>query len=1751
MTWAVFFITPWAAAATLAGAASIPVIIHLLHRRRYRVVEWAAMRFLLAAQKRASRKLRLEQWLLLALRVLLVVLLILAMVSTLSWLDPLWARLFPGGVTSKTTRFGRVHRIIVLDASYSMARKHADGTSFERSLRWARELLQKAQPGDGFSLILLTTPPQTIVAGPSENVASVVRELDELRLPHGNSDLVAGLDTIERLVSQPLGKYQHREVYLLTDLQRTFFQSPGLRLLQPKPTTAESVGERVGEADAWQRIQSRASVIVVDVAHAPADNLAVTSIALGEPLTLVGTLNSVTATIHNFGTTDRQQLKVDLLVGKARAESGDEASTEPFALRIQQQVLVDVPSGAAVPVTFPHTFLTPGEYVVQVRIESDVLDVDNARSLVTTVKESIPILLINGKPSADRDEEATYHLATALQPWGAGSGTSAPLSPFRPRVISEAQFADVGLGDLGPYDAVFVCDVARLTERKVARLENFLRRGGGVIFTLGSQVDPEAFNRLLYRDGSGLVPAELVSRVRAPEDQFFTFTATEEAFQHPPLAAFAADSDRATLLNARFRQYYQVRLPAKVPVRRLLSFLPPTSAEARPDAANPPTAGLDPAVLEWQRHRGRVILITTTINIDWGSWPGSPAFLPFMHELARHAALAAPPRVVSVGEPLIDYLPIRLSGMKARWATPDGRESDSRLEGQEDVVPVRFAETDQAGIYRLTVGGDPREYLYAVNPPLSTVAALASESDLTRIDPADLLAAATDGDVQIVRELGEVQTKARTTLPAEEDESMPRSSVGPVVARYLLLAFLAVLVLEMILAWRFGAARSVVPSPKDSMVGGSATPSQRPWWRGLWGLALLLPLVATVGVALALVDEAVRGEFLAFLPPTWRQSLEHELGVGEAAPGEGTRWRLEYLAYLTGDARTDRWLAAGLLVGLAALAISIYRAERIATRIRVPGEAQPPRDSVLGLAGLRLGLWFVTLVILLPQLRLSFEREGWPDVALVIDTSRSFSKPDDFQDSDVRRRADELAQTWRDIAKPSIESMQQRLQQLQGQGAPEAEIAEGRERLEEWQTPSRLNLVKALIAQPSRDWLNELLRRRQVKIHVYEVNSRATKIAEVIDASGATAALEQLRDLRAVGDSSQLGSGVRSILNEFRGGSLGGIILFTDGVTTDGEDLIPAARHAARSDVPLFLVGVGDAHEPRDLLLHDLQSEDTANVRDRHVFDVRVSVRGRIAATTVPVVLWEKKPDGRLAELKRATVELNPNQPMKVRLSTTPLEPGDHTYVITVPEQPDETDKSNNRVEKLVHVFDAKPVRVLYIEGYPRYEFRYIKALLEREAATAQGNRSIQLTVLLVDADRDFATQDRSAIAEMPARDELMAYDVVILGDVAPDHPLMGRKHLELLRDFVRERGGGLLAIAGEQSMPQAYFDTPLADVLPIMPSNPGDRADPRESDLIQIGLLTGYRLRLGAEGLQHPIFRLAAEDMDNAAIWSGFAPLYFAARGYRAKPTAEVLATHPQMLARHGPSDSGQELHPLVVQAFVGAGRSLFFGFDETWRWRFRDNEPRFNQFWQQTVRYLARHRLGRVDLRLDKQSPYRRNEPIRVTVRFPDDVPAPSAETPIKVLVERFRLRRSGERISELLETQTLTLARTKNSRATFETLMTRTPEGDYKFSLVSPTVDGPRPHVENRVLPPPGELDRLRMNQSEMEQAARESRGRFYTLADADRMLQDLPSGTRVTLNQPRPPWPLWNQSLMFLLVLGLLTCEWIGRKQRRLV
>jgi hypothetical protein len=1665
------FEAPLAALATAAAAAALPIIIHLLNRKRFRVITWAAMRFLLAAQRKNTRRMRLEQLLLLAVRTLLVLLLVAAMASVMPWSEEIWFRLFPDSALQAATDGRRTYKILVIDGSLSMALKLGDTTCFDRARDQASRILGESASGDGFSVVLMAAPPRRVVPEASEDAGKVAAEIQALRLPHGNADVGATLSVIDDLLRRSPGKFEEREVYFLSDMQRSTW-------------TARQSGDPVG---VLPRIQGRARTIFVDVGQDGVDNVAVSNLTVALPFVTTGAITPVVATLHNYGGEPRKQVRIELHVGRARAAAGD----PPFALHLAGHKSVDLLPGQNV-VSFPHKFTTPGDYAVQVRVENDALELDDTRTVVLRVKDNVPVVLVNGKPAAEIYDRATEWLSDALNPFQ--GGTAPREFAARARVVTESQFADAGLGDLTPYDCVFLCDLARLDAAEVRRLEAHLHRGGGVVFCLGPRVDLESYNRLLFRNGEGLLPARLMGLQAAPERRYFNLFAEEKDYHVPPLDAFGSEQDRIGLLTARFQQYVRAELLPRSNARKILSFMPEATTVSA--GATERDVGMilpvgDPAVVEWSRHRGRVILFTSTVNMDWTSWPLSPSFPAFIQELL-HFAVAGRLReqAALAGDTLEQYLAAGSAGLEATWYTPQGQSSTARTEDRDEGGVLRWTDTDISGIYRATLGQHPQEYLFAVNVPTAAAAQGTSESDLARTNQAELQSLYPHWDFQWVTDLRQAVHTGRTKAPSAAPR--PARGLGMFVARWLLLGMMLLSLLEVLLAWHFGHYSSVSGTLGTPPTRGALLPA------AIGGMAGVL----FVTLAAVLAHAAWTGDFLGFLPESARTGIEQYLGIPPPAAGEGTRWHLQFSPYLR-DAAADPWLAGGLALVVAVAVVLIYLREgRTASWV-----------YKLLLAGLRMFLVLLTLVVLLPQVRLLFERESWPDLAILIDDSGSMSTRDDYDDARQREAVARL---------------------LDYDAAPDSAALPA---------PERLRLAQALLTRGASPWLDHLLTRRRVKLHVYHCSTRAGRLTDASVPSELKDAVRAVQELRADGESSQLGGAVRQVLNDFRGTSLAAVVMLTDGVTTEGEDLPRVARYAAQVGVPLFFVGIGDAKEAHGLRLHDLQVEDSVYVNDRLIFEARLTARGYSDGRSVPVTLSERAKDGRLKELASERVKTDPEgKPVKFRLVHQPREPGERTYVLEVPVQADEVKPADqHRLERAVLVHDARPIKVFYVEGYARYEYRYLKHLLERETDKEKGKQSIDLKVLLLDADSQYASEDKSALADFPTKEELNAFDVVIFGDVDPKDPRVGERNLQNLADFVKERGGGLLMIAGPRCYsPQAYKNTPLADVLPVQVTGP----PPAISDHP-----TGYRPELTATGRFHPIFRFSPDEVENSAIWNSLPELFWWSEGYRKQPAAEVLLVHPARPAAD-PGRGGAEPHPLALQQFMGAGRSMFFGFDETWHWRLRDKEARFNQFWLQTVRHLARSRVGRIDLRLDRQTPYRRGEPIRVIVRFPDESSPPGPDTNVEVVVTRTPLGGAGQRLAGL-EKETLRLTKVEGSRATFAGLLSRTPEGNYRFWLSSPLVADPKPAAEGRVLPPPGEMEQLRLNQSGMEQAAELTHGHFYTVANADRLLEDLPAGARITVSTPQPPRLLWNHPLVFALALGLFGAEWVLRKRKHLL
>jgi uncharacterized membrane protein len=1713
---AVLLSTPVAAAAVAGSAAAIPIIIHLLNRRRYVVVPWAAMKFLLAARKRHSRRLKIEQWLLLLTRALVAFLLVCALAAAMPWAESFWQWIFPSEKVAAPPQ-GRVHRVLVLDSSFTMETRRDDGAlRWDRACALARELIDKSRSGDGFSLVQMASPSQTIVQGPSEDKGRFLAELEKLNVTQGAADVPSALRLVADLVNRPLGDYAQREVIFLTDLRRSVWPIPN------NPLSGATTNE------AWRRILDSARVITLDCAGRDVENLSISNLALSESIPLIDTDLNVMVTIQNHSSQLRSQIPVDLLVGKV----GDR-----LTLREVGQILVDLQPFSSTTVTFKiekqNRFREAGHYIFQAKIPNDSLPTDDTRSLVVPVRDRIAVTVVNGKASPEPLDRASGFLVPALNPDGSISAEF----PADVRVLTPNEFRDAGTGDLfnpaSPTEVLFLCDVPSFGSAETARLSAFLKKGGGIVLSFGPNTanNLENYNRVLWDEGKGIMPARILGIRRAQENGFYTLSGDDEVFKTPPLAAFRGEAERASLGIPRFYRYLKLDTPTASNTRRLLSLNPSEKQDTAPDAA----------LLETIKFRGKVLVYTSTFNTEWNEWPRTLSFPPFVQEILRHMAVTQNRLTVLAGDSLEEYIPSGFIGLNATFRRVGGGQSLTEIESatvqnSDEVGWVRFDKAHRTGVYLCQIGGK-LNVGFAVNVPTTNPTG-GAESDLTRVSINTWQENIGEGDFVVATDLAEIPArpkKLNTTEPPLPTSWEPLEKRGPVVAFFLVILFLLLLGVESILAWYFGSAR----------VGLSADPNSI---RPNKALAFVYgpPLLLGGFILLVVLHAFTFGKFLNFLPVNWQKKVGEWIDVPSSGPGESPLWRIERFPPPLDHYEMNLWV----LFGLAFLGIVgffyIYSLEKLGGG----GASRSIKSPIWRLASLRFLLYALGIFVLLPQAQLSFDRERWPNVVLLIDDSRSMSVVDEFRIPEVKAEAERLKEIWTRISVAEIQKVQAKIAQLTQEietnaDSPKAttlrnELERAKLLLTDLKTPHRLNLVKALLADREGAFIRELVGGRKVRLHVYRMSTGASRIYSLESAEATSAFLEELMSLIPNGESSRLGDSVQQIFDEFRGDSLDAIIAFTDGMTTNGKDLTTVAKPILKGGGPLLLVGIGDATEPLDVSLSDLRAEEVINLNDRLVMDLKLTWKGPNPPASVPVILKQQLND-KTIELAREFVQPDRlGNPVKVRFLHQPKEVGPKVYIIETPVQPDEKETANNKIEHRVNVVEAKTIRLLMIEATPRWEWRYLKTLFEREMAVGNA-RSIEMDTFLLSAHPDATRekkQDRSLIGAIPSYEQMKQYDVILLGDISPREIPRGEQVVTDLTKFVKEHGGGLIVLSGPNSTPAAYKDTPLEDVLPIQITNPP--VAPAKSE--------PYRPKLTPSGQSHPLFRFASEDSASLEIWNQLPPLLAVSTGYRRKLSAEVLAVHPTLMADGGGDSSTPENHPLVLQQFVGSGRVLFLGFDDTWRWRPQQGERLFNQFWYQMVRTLAKGRVGRIEVRTDQKT-YRRDEPMRITVRFPDDSPPPVAGTTVRLQLERRSLPQGG--FSQELESQSLALSLKSGTRATYETTWTRTSEGEYLLTLTSPEVSGTRPKTEARVLPPPGEMDRVELNEKQLKDAASLSQGKYYPLSEAEKILSELPESSRIVLGQLCDPVDVWRHWSLLVLMLSLLTAEWIARKRWRLL
>lgn len=791
--------------------------------------------------------------------------------------------------------------------------------------------------------------------------------------------------------------------------------------------------------------------------------------------------------------------------------------------------------------------------------------------------------------------------------------------------------------------------------------------------------------------------------------------------------------------------------------------------------------------------------------------------------------------------------------------------------------------------------------------------------------------------------------------------------------------------------------------------------------------------------------------------------------VPPARPGEA----------ITPQIRFERPWSQGwaALIGLGGIALIVWL-------YRQEGGASPLYRAML--AGMRIALLFLAM-FLLSEAVLSVDRTGLPYFLILADDSASAGVADQYADP----RA----------------------------GATAAALAKAADRPE----PTRLAVGEGWLARDDASLLKQL--QAQHRIRLYLVSSATRPLAEIDAPEGIAPALKQLEAVEPTGAESRLGDGLRQVLTELRGAPPTAVLLLTDGQTTNGEPLAKAAEFAKSKGVPLFPVGLGDPAPARDLALSDLQVDEVAFVDDQVRFEARLGGQG-FDGQQVEVVL-KRRPAG--ADPKSAEIVDRENFPAskdgqqtRVELSHRPGETGDYVYTLEIEPRPRELQLDNNRVERPLNVREEK-LRVLLVDGRPRFEFRYLLSFLKRD-------KTIDVKTVLQSSDPEYSEQEATALPTFPTAVEgpegLFSYDVVILGDADPE--LLGAGSMRALVDFVSKRGGGLMFLAGEAFNPLAFRGTPLETLVPVKLAearNPTAAGQP----------LSGYRPALTAEGRNHPIFRFTDDEAENAKIWEELPELSWYLEAPRKQELAFVLATHPTLAGSDGPL-------PVLLYQFVGSGKVMLQGYDDTWKWRFRVGDRYFGRYWIQTIRFLARSRLlgsKQAEITTDRRR-YQRQDPIRVQVRFTNPGLAPSSGT-IQAQVERPG---QGPR--------PITLRRSASAQNLFEGAIPPLSEGEYSVRLLPPPVlEGGLPTTTFRIDPPAGEFERVQMNESELVRIAKLTGGKFLTPGTPlDELTKALPAPQMVPL-ETDPPIALWNTWPTLGLFIALLAAEWILRKRKQMV
>jgi uncharacterized membrane protein len=599
-------------------------------------------------------------------------------------------------------------------------------------------------------------------------------------------------------------------------------------------------------------------------------------------------------------------------------------------------------------------------------------------------------------------------------------------------------------------------------------------------------------------------------------------------------------------------------------------------------------------------------------------------------------------------------------------------------------------------------------------------------------------------------------------------------------------------------------------------------------------------------------------------------------------------------------------------------------------------------------------------------------------------------------------------------------------------------------------------------------------------------------------------------ELAATGPFTNVFRSARTVEADLRALPLASVILVSDGCRNEGGPLDEVARLFQGQGVPLHVVGVGQAPPPRDGEIVSVVAP--RRVRRNTAAEVVVTIRHTDIAGPIEVRLVR----GDTVVLTQSLEPTPGTDFERLSLHFTPDHDGMAVYRAEIPVAEGETVTENNRREFTIEIQDDR-LPVLYAEGSPRLEYRFLRRALFRDP----NFRVVGL--LRLASDRFYvqgADESEAWLTEgFPSTPErLFRFQAVILGDL--EAAMFTPAQLALLEEFVKTRGGGLLMLGGVNSFGLGgYAGTPVARLLPVRVGP----ADPAYSD-------EHLQAQPSAEALAHPVLQLLPDAEQNRRLWASVPDLIGITPVSGVKPDATLLLAD----RRAG--------RPVLAVQNYGAGRVGAFTSGGSWYWQVSmpASDETHERFWKQVIRWLVLGARDHLTVETDAEI-YARLSPVLIRAAVLHQDLRPNNDAQVSASIR-----------DPLGNTTDIPLEWTLSEEGVYECTYTPEIEGNYEVSVRVEAAETDKAVTGFLVSEPLQEFSDAGLKREALEAAARLGGGRYFGSEDAAALAQQVGQDVRALQRTGRVGGrsPIWDMPLLFLLLLGLLAAEWVTRRRNGL-